>query len=311
MPDNRPWVPDVEMTSEIAARLIAKQFAAHAPGEIHLLGTGWDNSAYLADGQMLWRFPIRQLGAALIGTEMRVLGNIAPLLPLAIPSPVCCGTPAAGYPYPFAGYPFIPGVTACQIGWDAGRCLEIAPALARFLKTLHSIPVNPDWQLPGDTLRRTDLHLRIVQLEERLIKAAPTLEARGLNASHIAAIAKKLVDTPDSGRKRCVVHGDLYLRHLLVDTTSEASVRLTGIIDWGDVHCGDRSLDISIAYSLLSGEARRAFFEAYGAVDAVEHARARFRALHYGAILVVYGEDIGDDALVAAGEWALRAGSAD
>ena len=98
------------------------------------------------------------------------------------------------------------------------------------------------------------------------------------------------------------MHGDLYARHLLVD---EAKA-LAGVIDWGDVHVGDPALDLSIAFSFLPPAARHTFRQTYGEIDEATWARARFRALHYGAILVEYGANSADLAIKALGEYALQ-----
>ena len=39
-------------------------------------------------------------------------------------------------------------------------------------------------------------------------------------------------------RKQCLVHGDLYAKHLLVQPDKQGQLKLSGIIDWGDLHLG-------------------------------------------------------------------------
>ena len=51
---------------------------------------------------------------------------------------------------------------------------------------------------------------------------------------------------------RVVLHGDLHFRHLLVDEDGA----LTGVIDWGDLCCGDPSIDISLLWSFFPPEGR-------------------------------------------------------
>lgn len=41
-------------------------------------------------------------------------------------------------------------------------------------------------------------------------------------------------------------------------------------------------------------------------VDGATHARARFRAVHYGVILSWFGADVGDEHLISAGRVALE-----
>jgi aminoglycoside phosphotransferase (APT) family kinase protein len=81
-----------------------------------------------------------------------------------------------------------------------------------------------------------------------------------------------------------LVHGDLHVRHLLVDDHGA----LAGVIDWGDICRADPSADLSLVWSLLGPAAREAFFSQYGAVDAGRLLRARVLALFLCATLASY-----------------------
>ena len=74
------------------------------------------------------------------------------------------------------------------------------------------------------------------------------------------------------------------MRHLLVDERGSP----TGVIDWGDVSAGDPSADLSIAFGTLIGEARAAFFDAYGRIDRLTELRARVIATFLAAALLGY-----------------------
>ncbi len=50
----------------------------------------------------------------------------------------------------------------------------------------------------------------------------------------------------------CLMHGDLYARHLLLDE----SFQLSRVIDWGDLHAGDGAVDLAVAW--LVAEVRQA-----------------------------------------------------
>lgn len=304
----RPWEADVSLAREDAARLIETQFPDLVPVRLERIGAGWDNDAYLVNGLWVFRFPRRQIAADLIGREAWALPRLAPHLPLPVPVPVFAGmAETGGYPYPFAGYAHLPGKTACQIAWTEQERAANAVGLARFLAALHAVPVNDETRAaaPGDTIGRTDLARRALQLKERLQALAPVLpELCGQDAGALSALADCLARTPPHAGLTGWVHGDLYARHLLVDNATKT---LCGVIDWGDVHVGDPALDLSLAFSFLPPEARPAFRAAYsGALDEAAWDRARFRALWYGAILTLYGGEIGDDALRAAGVYALR-----
>lgn len=83
-------------------------------------------------------------------------------------------------------------------------------------------------------------------------------------------------------------------------------LHLTGIIDWGDVHLGDPALDLSLACSFLPPEAHAAFRAAYGPIDDATWRRARFRAIHYGALLAEYGHATASPTLARLGSEALQ-----
>ncbi len=85
------------------------------------------------------------------------------------------------------------------------------------------------------------------------------------------------------------MHGDLHLRHVLVEDES-----LAGVIDWGDCCTGDPSIDLHIAWSMLPPEGREAFFAEYGAVDEDVHSRARVLALGLCSMLAVYAHSVGN-----------------
>lgn len=294
------WDADVEVTLEVAARLIERQFPDLAPVRPVLLGAGWDNLAVSVRGRYVFRFPRRRLAAALIQHELRALPLLAPRLPLPVPVPLFAGRPDEGYPYPFAGCALIPGRTACDSSITPGERDRCAVPLARFLAALHAVPVPDEvraWA-PGDELGRADLRRRAPLLKERLRAVLPGLA--GLDPDRLLARADALVGMAPHPGPPCWVHGDLYARHLLLHEET-----LSGIIDWGDVHLGDPALDLSIAFTFLSPEARGRFREEYGTIESATWDRARFRAIHYGALLMEYGAAVGDAALRAVGEYAL------
>jgi len=298
----RAWDADIELTLDGAAILIAEQFPSLLPIKMDALGVGWDNSAFIVNDEVVFRFPRRKLGAELIVNETRVLPLLAPELGLPIPLPRYIGQPRSGYPYPFVGYTVLHGTTACTIDWhDAGRTENAIP-IARFLSRLHSIAIPDDvltWA-PRDDIRRADIRYRAPGLKQRL----------GLLTGHVAdSDIANLIATVDHSLTAslrsdppCWVHGDLYSRHLLMDENE----CLCGVIDWGDVHLGDPALDLSIVYTFLPPSCHHVFWQVYGGVDEAARLRARFRAINYGAILTAYGSDVGDASILSIGRYALQ-----
>ncbi|HEY6325263.1 MAG TPA: phosphotransferase [Candidatus Cybelea sp.] len=149
--------------------------------------------------------------------------------------------------------------------------------------------------LPGNTIGRFD-HVR---MRPKFLERLHALQAAGLVRDRKALIAflDRVAPVGPRADRLAVVHGDLYARHVLVDE----HLRVSGVIDWGDVHLGDPALDLSIAFSAISPRARDAFFEAYGAVDPRTLELARYRAIYHCAMTAHYGLRIGDAELIAAG----------
>ena len=98
----------IVISAEPALELVREQF----PGlgrTIEHFGSGWDNTAYLVDGDLVFRFPRRSIAVPLIATEARVLPKLAPRLPLPIPCPEWLGAATERFPWPFGGYRRLPG----------------------------------------------------------------------------------------------------------------------------------------------------------------------------------------------------------
>ncbi|MBN2447435.1 MAG: phosphotransferase [Phycisphaerae bacterium] len=298
---NRPWVAKHVVDEALARELIGSQFVALRPVHAVPLGVGWDNTAYRVNDRFVFRFPRRQIAVDLLQVESRVLPVIAGRLPLAVPVPTFLGKPAGGYPWPFAGYEMIPGGTADVAALDHDQRLATAQPLACFLAALHAFPADKVGELgaPGDLLGRLDPKKRVPMARENLA----ALRERGVIETDQPWLDMlDEVDPTRQPRGETLVHGDLYARHLLVD----ADARPTGVIDWGDLHIGDRAVDLSIAHGLLPPEAYGAFRAAYGPIDADTWRTARFRALYHASVTTLYGHETNDAALVREGLTVLR-----
>ena len=92
-----------------------------------------------------------------------------------------------------------------------------------------------------------------------------------------------------------VCHGDLHVRHLLVDRDGSA----TGVIDWGDLCLADPAVDLSIAYFGFAGRARADLLSAYGRpVGPRRELAARAAAVSLAASLAEYAADDGRPGLL-------------
>jgi len=289
-----PWEADIAVTKELAARLICTQFT-DLHGTLEPFGNGWDNTAFLLCRQWVFRFPRRKCAVDLLAGELRVLPTLAPLLPMPVPAPVFVGTATAEYPYPFFGYRLIAGTTADRARLDdAARCALAGP-LADFLRVLHAIPltVADGLGIPGDAFGRLDVDQCLPRARERL----DGLIARGDATPAQVGVLGDIMDAARGCRPAaatCILHGDLYMRHLIVDAGG-----LRGIIDWGDCHRGDPAMDLGMVFAALPAQGQEIFAEHYGPIAADTRALARFRAVVVLGHLSAFAHDIGDADLVA------------
>ncbi len=296
-----PWIAEQAVSAERAQACIDEQFDDLAPCQAEPLGAGWDNTAFLVNGEWVFRFPRRKLAAELLQYELRVLPGLARRLPLPIPEPRWVGLPTPRFSWHFAGYAHLAGRTACAAHLDENARVAAAEPLGQFLAALHAVGPAAAGPLgaPLDLLGRLDPARRVPQTHERLVQ----IEAWGLIPSmkpyQLLLDAAAFTRPAQSG---ALVHGDLYVRHLLVD---ERQVPC-GVIDWGDVHLGDPAVDLMIVFGFLPPAARPAFRRAYGPIDDATLTLARFRALYHAAILTMWGHSIGDANLVREGLYGLN-----
>ncbi len=295
------WEAEHSLTPDEAMVMIKSQFPDLEAQSIQLLGMGWDNTAFLVNQDYVFRFPRRQVAVSLLEIEFCVLPKIAPHLPLSIPIPQWKGSPTNSYPWPFTGYRKLAGITACHADLSDADRMKLAQPLAHFLALLHAIPLSKvqSCQLPGDLLDR----LKVARLIPEIKKNLKTLASLQLLHS-IQQYDSLLENTQDVDlqEQRVLVHGDFYIRHVLVNSSHE----LAGVIDWGDVHLGNRAVDLSIAHSFLPMQAHDSFRHIYGTISEATWQLARLRALYHSSILGVYGYHSKDSTLLREGLGSLK-----
>jgi len=299
---NAPWQAEHEIDGEVARRLIEELCPQLAPADLETAGQGWDNTVFRVNRQWVFRFPRRQLGADLLDAEVAILPRVAERVPVSIPVPLWVGRPGEDYPWRFTGGEWIAGESVAVHGPDPGQRLELAQSLGEFLLALHAVSADEatGWGAPGDEIGRLDPELRIPRTRNYLRRAA---EAELIDDPHAwDAIIDGFADDAGPAIDPCLQHGDLYTRHLLLDDRC----RLTGVIDWGDLHVGDPAMDLSAAWLVLPPQARERFLEVYGVIDPLTWRRARFRAVFHAAVVMVFASETDEPALLGEAKQALE-----
>jgi aminoglycoside phosphotransferase (APT) family kinase protein len=232
---------------------------------------GQDNSVVRIGDDLVARLPRHEDAVPLIRNEVRWLPEAAAGLPVAAPVPVVAGEPCEHFPRPWSVCRWVPGVTADVAPHDpAGMAEDLVP----LLRALHrpapqDAPRNPWRDVP--LREREDTHRRILA------------DLRHPRSAVLVAELHELAQVPGPTSPKVWVHGDLHPRNLVVHER-----RLAGLIDWGDLHAGDRAVDLSSVWMLLPPDRHDEIRHGLD-VDDDTWARARGWAIVLGVVFARIG----------------------
>lgn len=235
---------------------------------------GWDNTTFRLGEDLSVRLPSAQAYAGQVEKEHRWLPRLAALLPLSIPVPLAMGVPANGYPWHWSVYRWLEGENATIK--SIADLQQFATTLAQFLAALQRID-PADGPPPGQHNFFRGGPLTTYDSETR--DAIATLRGR-IDADAVTAVWEAALRATWHGPP-VWLHGDVSAGNLLVEKG-----RLNAVIDFGCTAVGDPACDLTIAWTLFSGESRDAFREALP-LDRATWARGRGWALWKGLITLV------------------------
>jgi aminoglycoside phosphotransferase (APT) family kinase protein len=266
-PDLVPVPPRVAVDAELVRRLIGEQFPRWAGLPVAPVSeSGWDNFTFHVGNQLVARLPSAAEYALAVEKELRWLPLLAPQLPLPVPVVLGKGQPGAGYRFPWSICQWLDGETA-----RADRIadpIRFAVSLAGFLAALQSVDAA-DGPRPGKHNWFRGASLRTYDAQAR--QALTALD--GQVDAHLAhEIWESALETRWD-RADIWFHGDIAPGNLLL-----GGGELTAVSDFGTCGVGDPACDLAIAWTLLTGDGRRAFRERLS-VDEATWARGRGWAL--------------------------------
>lgn len=292
---------DIKITKSMIKELLYKQFNIVVQ-QIKLLGEGWDNSVYLINNNLVFRFPRRKEGILLIEREMSILPLLQENIALKIPTPKYFGQPSNLFSRPFYGHKLIHGHSGCSVSLKHVEYKQLAVDLALFLKSLHEIDIK-QLALPCEldpVFNRTDVPSMLKNLEGRLVDIKKHYDLSSYT-NKFDLIIKNISSYKMSAMKK-ITHGDLYHRHLLFDDKHS----LSAVIDWGDCSIGDSVVDLAVVFQFLPKNHHEIFFAEYGYVDNNTADYAKFLGLYYAITLLWYAHYKEDKALIKTSHWTLE-----
>jgi aminoglycoside phosphotransferase (APT) family kinase protein len=225
---------------------LLRSFPAHLPIQ-PVEFDGWDNRTFRLGEELAVRLPSAEAYAAQVPKEHTWLPRLAPLLPLPIPAPLAMGRPAGGYPWHWSVYRWIEGEIATFA--RIADPYQFAFTLAQFLIALQRIEpqVGPP---PGAHNFFRGGSLIVYDSETR--RALSILDGV-MDRRAATEVWETALETAWQGQP-VWLHGDVSAGNLLVKDG-----RLSAVIDFGCSAVGDPACDLTIAWTLFSGQSREVF----------------------------------------------------
>jgi aminoglycoside phosphotransferase (APT) family kinase protein len=249
---------EVDTDASLVRGLVEAQFPEWAELPIEpVLDGGTDNALYRLGDELVVRLPRHERTVGTLEVERRWLLKLAPLLPLAVPTPVADGRPADGYPWTWSIYEWLEGEAATRERIaDLG---EAATDLAAFVGALQRIDATGG-PPPSrhNAFRGVPLTTRDESTRASIAALGSTIDVEAATAAWEAALR-----APEWDGSPVWIHGDLDARNLLARER-----RLTAVIDWGCLGVGDPACDVAVAWKMLDADSREIFRTALSVDDA-------------------------------------------
>jgi aminoglycoside phosphotransferase (APT) family kinase protein len=266
---------EIEVNASLVEELLRSQHPDLLPAAIHERSPGFDNSIWRLGDDRVVRLPRRQVAVRLIENEQRWLPQLAPTLPLSIPTPIRVGRPSALFPWPWTVARWIEGTPGNRV--DPAILGGAATPLGNFFRVLHR---DAPLDAPLNEFRGVPLRAHEANFRQRLEEAGTDLDRDELlRVWDDALVAPPWVNAPQW------IHGDPHTANLIFHDGA-----LVGVIDFGDLCAGDPATDLAGGFLALPYESIDSFVRAYGRVDEATIRRTLGWAVHFGVMFVLLGE---------------------
>jgi len=257
------------------AALVRSQHPDLIDGEIREMSPGFDNTIWRLGEELVVRLPRRQVAVKLIESEQRWLPELAPQLPLAIPTPIRVGRPSETFPWPWSIAKWIDGTPGNVV--DPSVLGGAAPLLGSFFRALHH---DAPQDAPTNEFRSVPLRFHEISFQGRLHELGAKV-----NRDEVLPIWATALDAPPWVGAPQWIHGDPHPANLIFHDG-----QLVGVIDFGDLCAGDPATDLAGGFLALPLGSIGEFLGACGTVDDATIRRTLGWAVHFGLMFILLGE---------------------
>jgi aminoglycoside phosphotransferase (APT) family kinase protein len=237
----QPVTPADALPDEDTARqIIAGQFPDVEPRRVTCIAES-DFRTFEVDGAWIFRFPKLRDAPAKLRREAALLPALRRALPLDVPVFDYVGRPTEPYPYQFAGYRKIDGISGEELRPGPDCWPALAGQLGRFLSRLHAFPIEEaeEYGVPTEPLDGAPSLLHGVTRFASLVQEAHPDLVGGEPWRYLTGRAR----LPPAGEPSLVFsHADLKGEHLIL---SPSAPSIEGIVDWADMCLTDPLLDFT------------------------------------------------------------------
>ncbi|WP_229749654.1 aminoglycoside phosphotransferase family protein [Flexivirga endophytica] len=181
-------------------------------------------------------------------TEAEFLPRLAPYLDVPVPDVRFLAEPSVAFPRPWTVVTWVPGATPSAMA--PPRQARMAVGLGRFMRRLHDVDTFGSAAGPERWGYRAGEPVTD-EIDGWADRAARLLEDI-FDPGQVQKAWRRLRDVPPASAPPCWIHTDLSIENLLVSPDGD----LVGVVDFGGLGIGDRSVDLLYAWSMFDPSAR-------------------------------------------------------
>ena len=238
-------VPD----AGLVVRLLREQFPELAGHHVRPSGaSGSSNWVFRVGDEYAVRLPRSDSYTADLLTEARFLPRLAPHLALPVPQVRFLAEPSVRFPRPWTVVTWVPGETPGELA--PPEQARMAGTLGRFMRGLHQVDTFGLDSGSGRWGYRAGEPVTDV-IDGWAHSAAQHLEDL-FDPGQVREAWRRIRDVPPASRPPCWIHTDLSVENVLTSPDGD----LVGVVDFGGLGIGDRSVDLLYAWSMFDAPAR-------------------------------------------------------
>ncbi|EOY2153765.1 TPA: Mph(A) family macrolide 2'-phosphotransferase [Klebsiella pneumoniae] len=291
-------------TSQLYALAARHGLKLHGPLTVNELGLDYRIVIATVDDGRRWvlRIPRRAEVSAKVEPEARVLAMLKNRLPFAVPDWRVANAELVAYPMLEDSTAMVIQPGSSTPDWVVPQDSEVfAECFATALAALHAVPISA--AVDAGMLIRTP-----TQARQKVADDVDRVRREFVvNDKRLHRWQRWLDDDSSWPDFSVVVHGDLYVGHVLIDNTE----RVSGMIDWSEARVDDPAIDMA-AHLMVFGEEGLAklllTYEAAGGRVWPRLAHHIAERLAFGAVTyALFALDSGNEEYLAAAKAQLAA----